>query len=62
MSGGTVFLIILIVAVSVYLGVGILYNVFVAKKSGYSVIPNYRMWSYVAIIVLVSKTFLNKIK
>jgi hypothetical protein len=58
LGAGSVLLIIFFVVLAVYLGVGITYNVFVAKRSGTSVIPNYKFWSLAAITILVNIFFI----
>lgn len=54
LSGGSVLLIIFFVSVTVYLVVGVTYNIFIEKKSGYNVIPHYKIWSFLMISVIVS--------
>jgi hypothetical protein len=45
LSVGSVLLIIFFASLVVYLSVGIIYNIFIEKKSGTRVIPHYKTWS-----------------
>lgn len=54
LSTGSILLLIFFISVSIYLIVGIAYNSFVAKKSGYDLIPHFNVWSAILLFALVN--------
>lgn len=55
LSTGSILLIIFFVSVSVYLIIGILYNMFVAKESGWNTVPHINFWTSALLFSLVTK-------
>lgn len=54
LSTGSVLVIILISTIFIYLGVGVLFKIFVAGASGIEIIPNIEFWQDLPSLIRVS--------